>query len=106
VLADGVNPMLLRRGIEEAVDLVVAELLRSAQTIGDIERLGHVATIAAEEDERIGLAVAERIGLAVAEALHRVGEEGVVSVEETELRGSRSSSSRACTSRTAISRLA
>jgi chaperonin GroEL len=96
VLADGVNPMLLRRGIEEAVDLVVAELLRSAQTIGDIERLGHVATIAAEEDECIGLAVAE--------ALHRVGEEGVVSVEETELRGSRSSSSRACTSRTAISR--
>ncbi len=31
VLADGVNPMLLRRGIEDAVELVVAELLRSAR---------------------------------------------------------------------------
>jgi chaperonin GroEL len=79
VLADGVNPMQLRRGIEEAVDLVVAELLRSAQKIDSAERLSQVATIAAKEDERIGGAVAE--------ALHRVGEDGVVSVEEADQPG-------------------
>jgi chaperonin GroEL len=76
VLADGVNPMQLRRGIEEAVDLVVADLVDSAQEVEDVELLAHVATIAAKEDERIGRAVAE--------ALDRVGEDGVVSVEEGE----------------------
>jgi chaperonin GroEL len=79
VLANGVNPMLLRRGIEEAVELVVADLVRSARDIADPGLLGHVATIAAKEDERIGRAVAE--------ALDRVGEDGVVSVEESELPG-------------------
>src|SRR3954470_8617369 len=79
VLGDGVNPMMLRRGIEEAVELVVAELLRSAQPIGDAGHLAHVATIAAKEDERIGTAVAEALG--------RVGEDGVVSVEESEVPG-------------------
>jgi chaperonin GroEL len=79
VLADGVNPMLLRRGIEEAIDLVVADLVRSAHAVDDPAHLAHVATIAAKEDERIGRAVAE--------ALDRVGEEGVVSVEEADLPG-------------------
>jgi chaperonin GroEL len=79
VLASGTNPMLLRRGIEEAVDLVVAELLRSAVAVGEEGQLSHVATIAAKEDERIGRAVGE--------ALSRVGEDGVVSVEESDLPG-------------------
>jgi chaperonin GroEL len=79
VLADGANPMLLRRGIEEAVDLVVAELMRGAVAVGDEGHLSHVATIAAKEDERIGRAVGE--------ALARVGEDGVVSIEESELPG-------------------
>jgi chaperonin GroEL len=79
VLDDGVNPMQLRRGIEEAVELVVAELVRMAHAVDDPTHLAHVATIAAKEDERIGRAVAE--------ALNRVGEEGVVSVEESELPG-------------------
>jgi chaperonin GroEL len=79
VLADGVNPMLLRRGIEEAVELVVADLVRSARDVTDPGLLIHVATIAAKEDERIGRAVAE--------ALERVGEDGVVSIEESELPG-------------------
>jgi chaperonin GroEL len=79
VLADGVNPMQLRRGIEEAVELVVAELERTARKVEDVELLAHVATIAAKEDERIGRAVAQ--------ALDRVGEDGVVSVEEGEAPG-------------------
>ncbi|HWF34207.1 MAG TPA: chaperonin GroEL [Solirubrobacteraceae bacterium] len=74
VLAEGVNPMQLRRGIEDAVELVVADLRAAAQPVAGIDRLSHVATIAAKSDERIGLAVAE--------ALDRVGEDGVVSVEE------------------------
>ncbi|MCW2998016.1 MAG: chaperonin GroEL [Solirubrobacterales bacterium] len=79
VLANGVNPMLLRRGIEEAVELVVADLVRSARDVTDPGLLIHVATIAAKEDERIGRAVAQ--------ALERVGEDGVVSIEESELPG-------------------
>jgi len=77
VLDDGVNPMQLRRGMEDAVELVVAQLARSA--VSDLEHLRQVATIAAKEDERIGGAVAE--------ALDRVGEDGVVSIEESELPG-------------------
>jgi chaperonin GroEL len=79
VLAEGANPMQLRRGIEDAVELVVAELRRMARPVTTREQLEHVATIAAKEDERIGGAVAD--------ALHRVGEDGVVSVEESDLPG-------------------
>jgi chaperonin GroEL len=76
---EGANPMLLRRGIEEATDRVVAELGRAARSVEGRDDLRHVATIAAGEDERIGGAIAE--------ALDRVGEEGVVTIEETELPG-------------------
>ncbi len=78
-LEEGANPMLLRRGIEDATELVVAELQRSAQQISGPEDLAHVATIAAKEDERIGGAVAR--------ALQRVGQEGVVTIEESPLPG-------------------
>jgi chaperonin GroEL len=65
VLDDGANPMVLRRGIEEAVDAVVAELVRTARPVEGLAQLSSVATIAAKEDERIGNAVGE--------ALDRVG---------------------------------
>ena len=80
VLAQGANPMQLRRGIEEAVERVVAELSRMAVPVsGDDGLLAHVATIAAKEDERIGDVVAD--------ALARVGEDGVVSIEESAIPG-------------------
>lgn len=78
-IEEGANAMLLRRGIEEATDRVAAELASSARSVGGRDELQHVATIAAKEDERIGGAVAD--------ALDRVGEEGVVTIEETELPG-------------------
>jgi chaperonin GroEL len=78
-LDDGVNPMLLRRGIEEATACLVAELQRTARPVEGREQLEHIATIAAKEDEVIGKAIAD--------ALDRVGGEGVVTVEESDLPG-------------------
>jgi chaperonin GroEL len=78
-LDEGANPMLLRRGIEEATACLVEELKRVARPVEGREMLAHIATIAAKEDPVIGEAVAE--------ALDRVGAEGVVTVEESELPG-------------------
>jgi chaperonin GroEL len=78
-LDEDVNPMLLRRGIEEATACVVAELQRIARPVEGREQLAHIATIAAKEDEVIGDAVAD--------ALDRVGAEGVVTIEESDLPG-------------------
>jgi chaperonin GroEL len=78
-LDEGVNPMLLRRGIEEATACLVAELQRTARPVQGREQLAHIATIAAKEDEVIGDAVAE--------ALDRVGGDGVVTIEESEIPG-------------------
>src|ERR1700742_802612 len=78
-LEEGANPMLLRRGIEDATEIVVAELQRGARDISTERELDHVATIAAKEDERIGAAISQ--------ALHRVGPEGVVTLEEAALPG-------------------
>jgi chaperonin GroEL len=80
-LDEGVNPMLLRRGIEQATELIVAQLGRGAREVATQDDLAHVATIAAKEDERIGIAVAQ--------ALHRVGPEGVVTIEESQEPGIR-----------------
>jgi chaperonin GroEL len=76
---EGANPVLLRRGIEEAVDRVVADLRARARTVNDPEDLRHIATIAAKADPRIGDAVAH--------ALERVGDDGVVTIEETAVPG-------------------
>src|SRR4051794_1826477 len=78
-LDEGANPMLLRRGIEEATAALVDELRRMARPVQSREELRHIATRAAKEDEVIGDAVAE--------ALDRVGEDGVVTIEESDLPG-------------------
>jgi chaperonin GroEL len=78
-LDEGANPMLLRRGIEEATACVVAELQRVARPVDGRAQLAHIATIAAKEDELIGNAVAD--------ALERVGAEGVVTIEESDVPG-------------------
>ena len=76
---EGANPMLLRHGIEVATERVVAHLRRQARPVSGRDDLRHVATIAGKEDDNIGEAVAE--------ALDHVGEEGVVTVEESPLHG-------------------
>src|ERR1700748_865227 len=53
-LDEGANPMLLRRGIEEATALLVDELRRSGRPVEDRDQMLHVATIAAKEDPVIG----------------------------------------------------
>jgi chaperonin GroEL len=78
-LDEGANPMLLRRGIEEATDLLSAELRRIARPVEGRNELLHVATIAAKEDPIIGEAIAE--------AIDRVGPEGVVTLEESDAPG-------------------
>jgi chaperonin GroEL len=78
-LEEGANPMLLRRGIEEATEKVVEALRAGARDVTGQRDLFRVATIAAKEDERIGQAVAEALG--------HVGPEGVVTLEEMPLPG-------------------
>src|SRR4051794_26154258 len=78
-LDEGANPMLLRRGIEEATARLATELRRVARPVAGRDEMRHVATIAAKEDEVIGEAVAE--------ALSRVGQEGVVTIEESDVPG-------------------
>jgi chaperonin GroEL len=78
-IEDGANPMLLRRGIEEAVACVSAELRRSARRVEGSDALRHVATIAAKDDAQVGAAVAE--------ALAHAGADGVVTVEEGDAPG-------------------
>jgi chaperonin GroEL len=78
-ISEGANPMLLRRGIEEAVECVVADLRRRARPLAGRDDLRHIATIAAKADERIGEAIAE--------ALERVGNDGVVTIEPSPVPG-------------------
>ena len=78
-IEEGANPMLLRHGIEVATARVVEHVRSQARPVSSRDDLRHVATIAGKEDVMIGEAVAE--------ALDRVGEEGVVTVEESPLPG-------------------
>ncbi len=75
MVAAGANPMDLKRGIDKAVALVVANLKAQSQTVGnDSKKIQQVATISANNDETIGKLIAE--------AFVKVGKEGVITVEE------------------------
>lgn len=71
----GANPVQLKRGIEQAVELVGAEIRRQSREISTKQELAHVAGISANNDPRIGEVIAE--------AMHRVGRDGIVTVEES-----------------------
>ncbi len=72
-VAAGSNPMQLKRGIERAVEAIVAELARTTKEIEGRKSMTEVATISANDHE---------IGALVAEVIDTVGKEGVVTVEE------------------------
>jgi chaperonin GroEL len=74
-IAAGANPMLLRRGIEDAAGRVLDELARMARPVTSKEELGYVAAIAANNDPEIGAMIGD--------ALDRVGQDGVITVEES-----------------------
>ena len=74
-VAAGANPMDLKRGIDKAVQAVVANLRSQSQQVGnDSSKIEQVATISANSDETIGKLIAE--------AMQKVGKEGVITVEE------------------------
>ncbi len=74
-VAAGANPMDLKRGIDKAVEAVVANLAKQSQKVGsDTEKIKQVGTISANNDSEIG-------GL-IAEAMRKVGTAGVITVEE------------------------
>jgi chaperonin GroEL len=74
-VAAGANPMDLKRGIDKAVEKVVASLSAQSQTIGnDKNKIEQVASISANNDNNIGKLIAQAFG--------KVGKEGVITVEE------------------------
>ncbi|MBI5707696.1 MAG: chaperonin GroEL [Armatimonadetes bacterium] len=73
-VAAGGNPIAVKRGIDNAVETVVAEIKKLAKPIKDKEQVEFVATIAGNDSE---------IGKHVAEAMDKVGKDGVITVEES-----------------------
>ncbi|MDO1512308.1 chaperonin GroEL [Maribacter confluentis] len=74
-VAAGANPMDLKRGIDKAVEAIVADLAKQAKKVGDSsEKIKQVASISANNDETIGDLIAQAFG--------KVGKEGVITVEE------------------------
>ena len=72
----GANPMDIKRGIDKAVEKVIAHLKSQAKVIGDdLSKIEQVARISANDDEEIGKLIAEAMG--------KVHKEGVITVEES-----------------------
>ncbi|WP_127519916.1 chaperonin GroEL [Mesorhizobium sp. Z1-4] len=73
-VAAGMNPMDLKRGVDLAVQNVVAQLAKQAKKIKTSEEVAQVGTISANGEEEVGKMIAE--------AMQKVGNEGVITVEE------------------------
>jgi chaperonin GroEL len=73
-VASGLNPMDLKRGIDLAVDAVVADLKANARKISNNDEIAQVGTISANGDTEIGQYLAK--------AMQKVGNDGVITVEE------------------------
>ncbi len=72
--AAGANPIELKRGMDEAVKLIVAHIKTISKTVSNKEEITQVATISANSDTAIGELIAD--------AMDRVGKHGVITVEE------------------------
>src|SRR6266852_1338358 len=73
-VAAGMNPMDLKRGVDLAVETVVADLQKSSKNVTSNEEIAQVGTISANGDAEIGRFIAD--------AMKKVGNEGVITVEE------------------------
>ncbi|WP_366922891.1 chaperonin GroEL [Metallumcola ferriviriculae] len=74
-VAAGANPMVLKKGIQKAVEKAVEELKSVSKPIESKEAIGQVASISANDAE---------IGHLIAEAMEKVGKDGVITVEESQ----------------------
>ena len=74
LVAAGNNPMAIKRGVDQAVDVAVKELHKMSKPTKDQREIAQVGTISANNDETIGNIIAE--------AMNKVGKEGVITVEE------------------------
>jgi len=77
-VAAGANPMLIKRGIEKAVEAAVEEIKKIAKPVEDRTAIAHVGSISAAD---------EQIGELIAEAMEKVGKDGVITVEESQTIG-------------------
>ena len=77
-VASGANPIGLKRGIEAAVDAVVAELKNVAKPVDTTSDMASVATISSRDSE---------IGALIADAFDKVGKDGVITVDESQTMG-------------------
>lgn len=73
-VAAGANPMVVKKGMQAAVDAVVAEVLKNAQKVNNSEDIAKVATVSAAD---------EYIGSLIAEAMEKVTADGVITIEES-----------------------
>jgi chaperonin GroEL len=74
----GANPLAIRRGIEKAVDAVVENVKKASKPVKDQEQISNVGTISAGD---------ANIGEKIAEAMHIVGNDGVITVEDSQTFG-------------------
>ncbi|MGZ0244846.1 MAG: chaperonin GroEL [Alphaproteobacteria bacterium] len=73
-VAAGMNPMDLKRGVDMAVEAVVADLVARAKKVKSEDEIGQIGTISANGDVEVGTMISE--------AMQKVGKEGVITVEE------------------------
>ena len=74
MVAAGANPMLIKRGIEQARDAVVESIKKMSLDVKTKDDIAHIATISAADEE---------IGDLIAEVMDKVGKDGVITVEES-----------------------
>lgn len=77
-VAAGANPMILKKGIQKAVESAVAELKNATKTVETSEEIAQIASISAGDEE---------IGRLIADAMEKVGKDGVITVEESKTMG-------------------
>ncbi len=74
VVAAGANPMLIKRGLDKGAESIVASIKAAAKSVRDRADIAHVASISAADTE---------IGDLIAEVMEKVGQDGVITVEES-----------------------